>query len=299
MKKTLAVLMAALLVAACFATVGSAADMTVAFIENYDSNVVLLPGAGTFDALTDGVTTPEELDWLKMTDAQKKQVVAFQNNNCILNEAEGKNPIPASRLGLVVDLGETKTLESLSVWFYKCYIVMIGLGVENTLSISASTDGTNFTPVMDYDFESDPAVKDGATNSISEVQEEVIEFDAPVTARYLELTMDYEESYPSWVVDSNDPSKGTKPIWEFIAMTEIIANEATGGGDTSEPADDTSSEPADDTSSEAPATSSEAPAASSAPTSSTPPTGDAGFAAIAVVAVVALAGAALIVRKRS
>lgn len=34
MKKTLAVLMAALLVAACFATVGSAADMTVAFIEN-------------------------------------------------------------------------------------------------------------------------------------------------------------------------------------------------------------------------------------------------------------------------
>ena len=147
MKKTLAVLMAALLVAACFATVGSAADMTVAFIENYDSNVVLLPGAGTFDALTDGVTTPEELDWLKMTDAQKKQVVAFQNNNCILNEAEGKNPIPASRLGLVVDLGETKTLESLSVWFYKCYIVMIGLGVENTLSISASTDGTNFTPV--------------------------------------------------------------------------------------------------------------------------------------------------------
>lgn len=297
MKKTLAVLMATLLVAVCFATVGSAADMSVAFIEDYDANVVLLNGAGGFDALTDGVTTPEEVDWNKMTADQKKQVVAFQNNNCILNESEGKNPVPASKLGLVIDLGEEKTLESLSVWFYKCYAVMIGLGVENTLSISASTDGKTFTPVTDYTFASEPASKDGATNPISAVKEEKIAFDSNVTARYLELKMDFEESDPTWLVDGSDATKGTKPIWEFIGMTEIVANEASEGGDVS--SDESKDESVNESATESTDASATSSSTSSATDSSTPSTGDAGVIAIVVLAVAAVIGAAVIVKKRA
>lgn len=279
MKKTLAVLMAALLVAACFATVGSAATPTASLSPDY-TNVSLLEGAGTFDKLFDGDDRKEEaLAW----GTDNANVVAFSNADC--KDAEAN-----ATLCLIVDLGEEMTLSGLTISFYKDYNVMIGLGAENTLTVSSSDNGTDFTEVQEFTFESEEigSTADGAVDKTTfpdaGVYDEVFTFDSSVTTRYLELKIPYEPSHPQFT--------DGKVMWEFIGMTEITFAEG-------EPADDTSSEPADDTSSEAPATSSEAPAASSAPTSSTPPTGDAGFAAIAVVAVVALAGAALIVRKRS
>ena len=118
---------------------------------------------------------------------------------------------------------------------------------------------------------------ENTVNKICEVVKETIAFDAPVTTQYIELKMNFEESSEKFLVDNADPSKGTKPIWEFIAMTEIAVNEGSAGGDTSEPAGDTSSD-AD---------------------TSTPSTGDAGMIAIVVLAAAAVIGAAVIVKKRA
>ena len=280
MKKTLAVLMAALLVAVCFATVGSAATPTASLSPDY-TNVSLLEGAGTLDKLFDGDDRKEEaLAW----GTDDANVVAFKNADC--KDAEAN-----ATLCLNIDLGEEMTLSGLTISFYKDYNVMIGLGEENTLTVSSSDDGTDYAEVKSFTFTSEALEANAAGDNTDTskypkagVYDYEFKFDSAVTTQYLELKIPYE---PSHELATDD-----KVVWEFIGMTEITFAEG-------EPADDTSSEPADDTSSEAPATSSEAPAASSAPTSSTPPTGDAGFAAIAVVAVVALAGAALIVRKRS
>ena len=287
MKKTLAVLMAALLVAACFATVGSAATPTASLSPDY-TNVSLLEGAGTLDKLFDGDDRKEEaLAW----GTDDANVVAFKNADC--KDAEAN-----ATLCLNIDLGEEMTLSGLTISFYKDYNVMIGLGEENTLTVSSSDDGTDYAEVKSFTFTSealeakpDNSGVDSSKYPKAGVYDYEFKFDSAITTQYLELKIPYEASH--------ELSTDGKVIWEFIGMTEITFAEGEPADDTSsEPAGDTS-EPADDTSSEAPATSSEAPAASSAPTSSTPPTGDAGFAAIAVVAVVALAGAALIVRKRS
>lgn len=287
MKKTLAVLMAALLVAVCFATVGSAATPTATLSPDY-TNVSLLEGAGTLDKLFDGDDRKEEaLAW----GTDDANVVAFKNADC--KDAEAN-----ATLCLNIDLGEEMTLSGLTISFYKDYNVMIGLGEENTLTVSSSDDGTDYAEVKSFTFTSEALEANAAGDNTDTskypkagVYDYEFKFDSAVTTQYLELKIPYE---PSHELATDD-----KVVWEFIGMTEITFAEGEPADDTSsEPAGDTS-EPADDTSSEAPATSSEAPAASSAPTSSTPPTGDAGFAAIAVVAVVALAGAALIVRKRS
>ena len=292
MKKTLAVLMAALLAVACFAMVGSAA--TTITLNNEDYPGVSILGGKDLALLVDGETLEGEAEaWGSSGIAA---VVPFQNANCIQT---GTTPPPTTTLALVLDLGEEKTISSIDVWFYKDYNVMIGLGQNNTLTVSSSEDGETFEKVTDYEFDSQPAMLEGenTVNKIIEVAKETIAFDAPVTTQYIELKMNFEESSEKFLVDNKDPSKGTKPIWEFIAMTEIAVNEGSAGGDTSEPAGDTSSDA--DTSSEAPTTSSEAPATSSAAESSTPSTGDAGMIAIVVLAAAAVIGAAVIVKKRA
>ena len=299
MKKTLAVLMAALLAVACFAMVGSAA--TTITLNNEDYPGVSILGGKDLALLVDGETLEGEAEaWGSSGIAA---VVPFQNANCIQT---GTTPPPTTTLALVLDLGEEKTISSIDVWFYKDYNVMIGLGQNNTLTVSSSEDGETFEKVTDYEFDSQPAMLEGedTVNKIIEVAKETIAFDAPVTTQYIELKMNFEESSEKFLVDNKDPSKGTKPIWEFIAMTEIAVNEGSAGGDTSEPAGDTSSDAdtsseAPTTSSEAPTTSSEAPATSSAAESSTPSTGDAGMIAIVVLAAAAVIGAAVIVKKRA
>ena len=293
MKKTLAVLMAALLAVACFAMVGSAA--TTITLNNEDYPGVSILGGKDLALLVDGETLEGEGE-AEAWGSGIAAVVPFQNANCIQT---GTTPPPTTTLALVLDLGEEKTISSIDVWFYKDYNVMIGLGQNNTLTVSSSEDGATFEKVTDYEFDSQPAMLEGETtvNKICEVVKETIAFDAPVTTQYIELKMNFEESSEEFLVDNADPSKGTKPIWEFIAMTEIAVNEGSAGGDTSEPAGDTSSDA--DTSSEAPTTSSEAPATSSAAESSTPSTGDAGMIAIVVLAAAAVIGAAVIVKKRA
>lgn len=286
MKKTLAVLMAALLAVACFAMVGSAATPTATLSPDY-TNVSLLEGAGTLDKLFDGDDRKEEaLAW----GTDDANVVAFKNADC--QDAEAN-----ATLCLNIDLGEEMTLSGLTISFYKDYNVMIGLGEENTLTVSSSDDGTDYAEVKSFTFTSE-ALEAKADNSGVDsskypkagVYDYEFKFDSAVTTQYLELKIPYEASH--------ELATDGKVIWEFIGMTEITFQEG-------EPADDTSSEPAGDTSSdadtssEAPTTSSEAPATSSAAESSTPSTGDAGMIAIVVLAAAAVIGAAVIVKKRA
>ena len=277
MKKTLAVLMAALLACACFATIGSAAATPTASLSEDYTNVSLLANAGTLDKLFDGDDRKEEaLAW----GSDNANIVAFQNADATKADAN-------ATLCLIIDLGEERTLSSMTISFYKDYNVMIGLGAENTLTVSTSDNGTDFTKVEDLTFESEAVgtaadgKADNTTFPTAGVYDETFTFTSAVTTRYLELKIPYEESHPQF-------AEG-KIMWEFIGMTEIAFTDAA--------ETDTSSE-APVESSEAPSTSSTAPTSSTTESSKTPVTGDAGLAAIAVIAVIALAGTVVVARKR-
>lgn len=176
---------------------------------------------------------------------------------------------------------------------------MIGLGVSNTMTISASTDGETYKKVGDFEFDSEPALQEDnkTTNGVLGVYPETFEFEETVNARYLELALPYEESADTFYVTPNDPESGVKGIWEFIGITEIAFNETSEGGDVSsdESKDESVNESATE-STEAPVTSS---GTSSTADSSTPSTGDAGVIAVVVLAVAAVIGAAVIVKKRA
>lgn len=179
MKKTLAILMAALLACACFATIGSAEDakITAKLSEDY-TNVSLLENAGTFDKLFDGDDRKEEaLAW----GSDNANVVAFKNADATKADAN-------ATLCLIIDLGEERTLSSMTISFYKDYNVMIGLGAENTLTVSSSDNGTDFTKVEDFTFESE-AIEDAADGTpdktkfpVAGVYDETFKFTNNVTA---------------------------------------------------------------------------------------------------------------------
>lgn len=272
MKKALSLLLAAILAAACFATVGAAADAAVTLNNTDYPGVKVLDTNLDLSVLTDG-DKGESLKGIAWADTDKTKIIAFQNENFAVKDS-------TTTLCLVLDLGAEKTLDSITVTFYKEYNVMIGLGVENTMIVSSSKDGKTFDKLGEYDFTAEPSRDtDGIKANpaaIGALQDETFAFDKPVTARYFELRIHYEFNYEN-ATDGKD-------IWEFIGMTEITANEAD--------ADDVSE----------PAASAETPAASSAPaddSSKTPVTGDAGAAALVVIAAAALAGALLLRRRRA
>ena len=106
MKKALSLLLAAILAAACFATVGAAADAAVT-LNNTD-----YPGVTNTDlsVLTDG-DKGESLKGVAWADTDKTKMIAFQNENCAVKDS-------TTTLCLVLDLGAEKTLDSITVTFY-------------------------------------------------------------------------------------------------------------------------------------------------------------------------------------
>ena len=280
MKKTLAVLMAALLACACFATIGSAAEIKSITQNTEDFPNVTLDSRGKpLTALFDG----------------NKAAAAFTDSVFFKNE----NAIDASltnTLALVIDLGEKTNVGGLTLTFYKEYISMIGLALENTLTVSASDDGETFTELQKFTFEGEEITlnsENKITNAASTVDYD-FKLTTAANTRYLELKL------PIGPVDPEVIAAGAfadnKVMWEFVALTEIVVNDAA-ATDTSEPADDESKAESVATS-EAPSTSSTAPTSSTTESSKTPVTGDAGLAAIAVIAVIALAGTVVVARKR-
>ena len=184
-------LRAALLACACFATIGSAEDakITAKLSEDY-TNVSLLENAGTFDKLFDGDDRKEEA---LSCGSDNANVVAFKNADATKADAN-------STLFFIIDLVEERTLSSMTISFYNDYNVMIGLGAENTLTVSSSDNGTDFTKVEDFTFESE-AIEDAADGTpdktkfpVAGVYDETFKFTNNVTARYLELKIPYEET---------------------------------------------------------------------------------------------------------
>ena len=275
MKKTLAVVLAALLSVACFATIGSAA--TSASLNADYTGVSLLEDSDDLSVLFDGDKYEDAKAWAA---AEKDRIVAFKNTNCT-------NADSNTDLALIINLGEEKTISSMTVSFYKVYNVMIGYAETNEVTISSSDDGETFTDVDTFNFTSDACTKeDGAHNTAPNgVFDVTFTFDAPVTTSYLQIKIPY-------AANPGLDATGVKPIWEFMAMTEIALTEG-------EPADEDSSSEAPVESTEAPVESTEAPVESSETESSTPSTGDAGIVAVAAVALVAIAGAAVVIKKRA
>lgn len=276
MKKTLAVLMAALLACACFATIGSAAEIKAITQNTEDYPRVTLDSRGkALTALFDG----------------NKTATTFTDSVFFKNE-DATDATLTNTLALVIDLGEKTNVGGLTLTFYKEYISMIGLALENKLTVSSSDDGETFAKVQDFTFEGEKITLDEAnkiTNQISTVDYD-FEFTTSVNTRYLELQIPIGPVDP----DATKAFADNKVMWEFIALTEIAVNDAA-SVDTSEPADESKTESAAES-----AAASSAPTSSSAPTESskTPVTGDAGLAAIAVIAVIALAGTVVVARKR-
>ena len=296
MKKTLAVLMAALLAAVCFATIGSAATISASLNEDYAD----VTATKDLSKLFDGVTYVEKNEITEGADAWKTDGSAYTQGDIVLfKNAKATDKTAGTKLVLNIDLGEAKDLDSVVVYFFKEYSSMIGLGVSNTMTISASTDGETYNKVGDFEFDSEPALQEDnkTTNGVLGVYPETFEFEETVNARYLELALPYEESADTFYVTPGDPESGVKGIWEFIGITEIAFSEASEGGDVS------SDESKDESVNESAAESTEAPVTSSgtssAADSSTPSTGDAGVIAVVVLAVAAVVGAAVIVKKRA
>ncbi|MBQ0092254.1 MAG: discoidin domain-containing protein, partial [Clostridiales bacterium] len=108
------------------------------------------------------------------------------------------------------DLGETKSIESVSMYLYHCANVMIGYP-EGKAKISVSTDGTTYTSVGEFDF----AAAELATDKFGTVENKFA-FDA-VDARYIKV---------EFAAGSNEAILGKTPAggkiyWEFVSMTEF------------------------------------------------------------------------------
>ena len=149
MKKALSLLLAAILAAACFATVGAAADAAVTLNNTDYPGVKVLDTNLDLSVLTDG-DKGESLKGIAWADTDKTKIIAFQNENCAVKDS-------TTTLCLVLDLGAEKTLDSITVTFYKEYNVMIGLGVKNTMIVSSSKDGEAFDKLGEYDFTAEPS----------------------------------------------------------------------------------------------------------------------------------------------
>ena len=112
------------------------------------------------------------------------------------------------------DLGETKSIESVSMFLYHCAGVMIGYP-EGKATVSYSADGKTYTKLGEYDF-ADAELELGKFGTV----ENKFEFDA-VDARYIKV---------EFAAGSNEAVLGATPAegkiyWEFVSMTEFEVGE--------------------------------------------------------------------------
>ena len=114
MKKTLAVLMAALLAAVCFATIGSAATISASLNEDYAD----VTATKDLSKLFDGVTYVEKNEITEGADAWKTDGSAYTQGDIVLfMNAKATDKTAGTKLVLNIDLGEAKDLDSVVVYF--------------------------------------------------------------------------------------------------------------------------------------------------------------------------------------
>lgn len=238
MRKTLSVLVAAVVALTFFATTAFAA--TTASLGANTTDGVIVQASSDLAKLFDG----EKWDTLGAWggDANFTNVVGFVNGNATQNY-ETDNADDDSVLSLIIDLGEVKYLDSFTIYFYQDYNVMIGTGPAMPITVSASaTTESDFVKIKDFTFESDDYVMEGGASNASTSTKGVVpatfEFDSTLTTRYLRLEMPFmwNKGVSS---DSSANNTDNKNHWEFISMTEIeftegepVTDESTGGEST-------------------------------------------------------------------
>ena len=110
MKKTLAVLMAALLAAVCFATIGSAATISASLNEDYADVTATMDLSKLFD----GVTYVEKNEITEGADAWKTDGSAYTQGDIVLfKNAKATDKTAGTKLVLNIDLGEAKDLDNV------------------------------------------------------------------------------------------------------------------------------------------------------------------------------------------
>lgn len=243
MKKVLSVLFALTFIVAMAATVSAEdAKLEIAKIDYVavEAEAGMSPRGGSdITALFDGdATTATAFD--------TKGVILFQNKKS--TEAG-----VYTEFSLVVELKEAATVGSIVLDFYKEYMSMIGLPKNNEVAIATSTDGTAFIDRETLTFEGEAVANENG------VQNVVLDLTAPVDAKFIKLTFTY-----------GDSTFTDKPVWEWMAITEVAVVEGTAA-----PAESTDE----------------------SETSETPATGDNGYVALVAIAVVSLAGAVVVARK--
>ena len=255
----------------CFAFFAVADDDEVTIIAiEFDSMVEgevqeVPQGGGDRSLLIDGVTFMDK----GVVTYATKGIVLVKNTRCT---EEGVYPL----YSYILELSESAEVTAVMIATYEEYSSMIGLTKGNKVAIESSADGEDFTLVGDYTFEGEAEAAEKAPNVYN------IDLGKTVTARYIKLTFQYD--------DSPFDTDG-KIIWEWHGFTEFGVT-ATSASIIDISEDESSEEATSEEESEEPADES-----SQETSSGTTPTGDSGMVALAIISVIALAGA-VIVKKR-
>lgn len=158
---------------------------------------VKVRGNKALGVLSDGKT--ELIDSSK--NFEDEQVILFQNLVC--TEA-GKYPV----VNLILNLGTPVKFDTVNLSFYHSYNYMIGLPKDNKVTISYANDPANFTTLGDYTFEGAAAA---GTQGVLPAN---IALGRTVLAKYVKVSFKFGDS----PFANSTPSK---PVWEFIGMTEF------------------------------------------------------------------------------
>ncbi|HAN21849.1 MAG: hypothetical protein A2Y15_06430 [Clostridiales bacterium GWF2_36_10] len=162
------------------------------FNESDESQVAVLNNK-SLSVLSDGNRA------LTATAFSNAQVVLFQNKVCTTADTY-------PTIELVLALGDETDVTGVNLCFYHEYLSMIGLPKDNTVTISYATDISTFTEIDDFTFEG------VAETGKSGVIDAIFEFDETVTAKFIKVAFDFDDS----------PFE-TKVIWEFMGLTEFAA----------------------------------------------------------------------------
>lgn len=181
------------------------ADLTKAGFEvtgyEYNTGITNISDSGTVnviksvDLLTDGEKA------LDATAFSNEQVVLFQNKLCTTKE---KYPT----VDLLLKLSSSAMVNEVNLAFYHEYNSMIGLPKDNKVTISYATDPANFTSLGEFAFEG--AAEEGKSGVI----DAKIELGKTVVAKYIKISFAYGDS-------PFTTGENPKPVWEFVALTEV------------------------------------------------------------------------------
>ena len=272
MKKTLALVLAVVLCAACFAFASSAAD-ALSFLPEADSEVAA--EGCEYVINDDGSVT------ITLTAASAKLTVIYKDvvENTIYEEKE-------------VNVTENKYVVYSFDVTGSAQVGDVHVTYNRANKDNADLFKSSMSTVADY-----------AKYKVEEYCGE--NYNAWAFGTYLSERDDYlpEDGIISFNAVEY-PITGavgdTVTFYNFSVVSTIPENLGSEGDVTDESSEaESSEEPSESVSSEEPTESTEAPAESSEAESSTPSTGDAGIVAVAAVALIAIVGAAVVIRKRA